>query len=429
MVYPVIKNADTGDGIEFPLPRIRKYIHLMKQYEAVIQPYDNQKSLPLVKISKLLFSKFDDIDIFFVSRKKLRIKSSNRHTINDLVSDEEIRGTYKIFIPLELCETKAVVQIPADAEFTEQYIFDNIKVKHFPEYGLLRETVELGEVKRFTIPDGENKRKDIDLVMISFTGCMLPSHVTLNRIIFPVKPFIEQITQCRKCWRHGHSEKVCRRSKGVCYRCGSSHEGNCDAVPVCVNCGKFHDAKYGGCEVKINLRKEARDKAYERVPKRNEFENPVTHNPFTLNMDEFPLLSSKRKKIEVKKHKNRKRKNFEKPTDITPTDVSITNNLPVETQQCEDSDLEIPLEPVISPVGDDIQVIEPSEVNPQPSTTTRFDQQNPINDDSNTYDTQTTDNLTMSGSFHEFESFQQTMQFNFANRGPIVPDDDENFTN
>lgn len=425
MVYPEVEYLDTGDGGKYPLPRMRQYFAVINDYEAIIQPHDNGKSLPLFKISKKLFTKYDDIEIFFLTRKKLRIKSKNINTINELVKDE-LRKDYRIFIPPELCETKAVVQVPADDEFTEEYIFKNMEVKHLPEYGILQHTPRLVEVKRFTKPDGGDGRIGIDLVMLSFSGIMLPSHVVLDRIIFPVQPFIERTIQCTKCWRHGHSEKICRRSKRVCANCGTSHEGVCERFPVCVNCGKLHDAKFNGCEVKIIQRQKARDKAYERVPKkydRNINSTPMVNNVFSINEEDFPTLSNKRKKFDEGRNKNRKRKNEKVINDINTNQYTNTEiasqNLPNDDSFSEASiDVNTPIETRIT------------EQSTEESINQLKTQQIPtIQDIVSTQKSESTlntqkinDNIIPSINLHEFENFTKSIYKTSNN--PLLDDED-----
>lgn len=431
MVYPDIEYLDTGDGRKHTLPRIRQYVSTRTSYEAVVQPHDNNKSFPLVKFSKLLFSKFDDADIYFISKKKMRIVSKNRTTINQIVKDE-IRKEYKIFIPLELCETKAVVQIPSDVEYTEQYIFENTEIKHLAEYGPLRDVPQIVEVKRFTKPDDDGNRTEIDLVMFTFTGDSLPSHIALDRIIFPVKPFIEKVTQCKKCWRLGHSEKVCRRSKGVCSKCGSSHEGTCDKMPMCVNCGKFHDAKDYNCEKKYNLRQEAKDRAYARVPKKSEYvrTEPMTENIFSLREEDFPLLSNKRKKVEVKDQNSRKRKTVKIITQETPTEHSPVDNSVLNL----DSD-DLSLSKITTPIeGKNTQSINTTEqIFIQPAAGTQLQNittshNNAINSVNNPTSSKN-DNVAINTILEQFENFQQSVQTEIMKNSISFDEHDENLSN
>lgn len=194
MVWPEIEYLDRGDSGRFPQPRIRKYQHLRTEYEVTIQPHEGG-TLPLVKICKQLYNEYEDIDIHFVTKRKIRILGKLQGTINQLAAEDGLRRQYRVSIPPELCEVKAVVDIPVDEEFTEKYIYDNLKVKHFAEYGPAMENMSIGEIKRFTKPDPDNQgqRKEMDLVMVSFTGSKLPSHVSLNHIIFPIKPFVESV--------------------------------------------------------------------------------------------------------------------------------------------------------------------------------------------------------------------------------------------
>lgn len=86
-------------------------------------------------------------------------------------------------------------------------------------------------------------------------------------------------------------------------------------MPNCVNCGESHDAKSNFCKIKIQLRNEAKDAAEEIAPKKvinnNLNFNLPTNNVFSLNEDDFPLISNKRPKLA--KRITRKRKSGQRP--------------------------------------------------------------------------------------------------------------------
>lgn len=282
-----------------------------------------------MKIAKLLYSKYDDLEIHFASRRKLRVRSNNMSTINGLV-ESELRMSYSIIIPPELVESKAIVEIPADEELTEKYIYENLEIKYYQGYAI---NPKLLEVKRFSKPDGQNGRIDIDLVQLTFSGLILPAKICLDRIIFPVKPFIERVSQCSKCWRFGHLTKSCRRSKSICCKCGCSHDGICKKSTICVNCSKSHDAKYQYCETRIRLNKEAKEKAYRRLPMNCDMNgpSPLVTNIFSLNLEDFPALTTKRKIPQTDKNEGIKRgRNVESTANII-VDQTSTDEPMLET--------------------------------------------------------------------------------------------------
>lgn len=68
-----------------------------------------------------------------------------------------------------------------------------------------------------------------------------------------------QIPQCKRCQRHGHTKKFCQREP-QCVRCAGKHlTANCDkpktAPAKCYNCTEAHPASYRGCLVAKELQK------------------------------------------------------------------------------------------------------------------------------------------------------------------------------
>lgn len=429
MVYPEVTFTTIGEE-KYPLPRIRSYTTPMNFYEAIIQPLDGKKTLPLMKIGKELYSKYNDLEIHFSSRRKLRIRSNDMTTINNLVKSD-LRMSFKITIPPELVETKAVVEIPADEELSEKYIFDNLEIRTVERFGMDSGNTQLLEVRRFTKPDGQNGRVNIDLVQLTFSGRRLPSRVCLNKIIFPVKPFIERISQCTKCWRFGHLTKSCRRSKAVCYKCGSTHDGICERSTICINCSKFHDAKYQYCDTRVRLNKEAKEKAYERLPSEYNLGGPRSPigNTFSLNLGDFPVLSNKRRLPDKNYKENIKRGRNIEPTnntttEKTSTEVPITEITPVTCPTVEPNG-DVSNSKIIVSVNSTIQQNNQDntipEVNSEVQMMETLDTENPpINSGPLRQNTTISTNLT------SFENFAKSLILENPNK---LMTQNENYTN
>ena len=183
-----------------------------------------------------------------------------------MAADSSITRNCRTYIPAELCEVRGVVNIPGDSDFTEQFIFEKLMIRHSSDYEALLELTGLTEIRRFT-KAGENTRYDLDLVNVSFAGTVLPTHVSLCGIIFPVKPYVDPVIQCRKCWRFNHSEKICNRPKLICFACGKPHTGECNLIPKCINCQKLHNATDLQCEKRQFIKKQKIDKAMSKAAK------------------------------------------------------------------------------------------------------------------------------------------------------------------
>lgn len=76
---------------------------------------------------------FNNLETHFVTKRKMKIICEDI-TINQIVADNEYRKKYSIFISAEWCEAKAVVQILSDPDFSEQFLFENLIIKHKPEH-------------------------------------------------------------------------------------------------------------------------------------------------------------------------------------------------------------------------------------------------------------------------------------------------------
>lgn len=99
------------------------------------------------------------------------------------------------------------------------------------------------EARRLQRHTPDDRWVDTNTWRLTFVGAVLPSTVVLYGSLFEVQPYIGPVTQCRQCFRFGHSEKLCR-SKARCPRCGSlDHNVDaCEADARCVHCGGSHSA-------------------------------------------------------------------------------------------------------------------------------------------------------------------------------------------
>lgn len=129
-------------------------------------------------------------------------------------------------------------------------------------YGIIRDIdIDLSdeELLKYIIADKEvliikrlNRKTEqgwtpSETVRIGFKGSSLPSHIYLIDIKIKVEPFVFPVTQCAKCWRFGHTVKMCPSNKIICPKCGKNHN-NCEVkVFKCVNCSGGHMALSKNC--------------------------------------------------------------------------------------------------------------------------------------------------------------------------------------
>jgi hypothetical protein len=101
-------------------------------------------------------------------------------------------------------------------------------------------------------------------VTVTFSGKQLPSHVELDRCLFPVREYFYPVRQCFGCWRYGHSVKQCKSAKR-CATCSKTHDNDdeyntCEAPARCVHCQGDHQSNDKKCEVHIKKAKESKEK-------------------------------------------------------------------------------------------------------------------------------------------------------------------------
>lgn len=298
MVWPedtIYKESGDKGPVEVKTPRARFYAHGVGIFTAFISSRKGD-AIPIVKLGKIIYEKYKDIEIFYSTKKKIRITSSNMETINSIIVDEALRCGYSVYIPSELCEVKGVCPLPA--EYTEREIYEHAYAKNIMKFGPLPEYCKVTEVFRFTRFESEKSRKrvDIDSVRICFSGNVLPSHISMDGVSYPVLPYREPVIQCRKCWRFGHTDRVCSRSVGICCGCGGNHtpDSGCSCALKCVNCEGAHGSDSKLCPAYLTQVKIKADKASLLKPSLSSRAIPTpTKSAPLFNMSEFPSLSSR----------------------------------------------------------------------------------------------------------------------------------------
>ncbi|KAF9408383.1 hypothetical protein HW555_011920 [Spodoptera exigua] len=94
-----------------------------------------------------------------------------------------------------------------------------------------------------------------ETLRLCFDGSHLPATVRVCDINVRVFPYIHQVSQCSKCWKLGHTRKMCASKNVICPKCGGHHE-NCDTTLFsCVNCTGDHISLSKACPVYKKERK------------------------------------------------------------------------------------------------------------------------------------------------------------------------------
>lgn len=104
----------------------------------------------------------------------------------------------------------------------------------------LRPKVPIAQVRRL------GKTRSVRLI---FNSVVMPQHVYVGKVRYPVDVFEERGVQCKNCGIFGHVAAVCTR-KQICLRCTGDHATlTCEALtPLCVNCGGQHASYSRSCD-------------------------------------------------------------------------------------------------------------------------------------------------------------------------------------
>jgi hypothetical protein len=123
--------------------------------------------------------------------------------------------------------------------------------------------IPIKHASRLTFKDGKPSQS----VKFTFETTRLPSAIVINKLEYPIRPFVAQIIRCYRCNKLGHAKKDCTAKQEVCSNCGSKDHkrSKCDANNShCLNCGESHSAAYLGCSARktLSLANKIRAEAY-----------------------------------------------------------------------------------------------------------------------------------------------------------------------
>lgn len=103
--------------------------------------------------------------------------------------------------------------------------------------------------------DGGVGWTDSESVRVGFAGSLLPTHIHIFGMKVKVEPYLFPVTQCSRCWRFGHTIRMCPSKRIYCPKCGGKHE-NCNATTYkCINCTKNHITLNRNCPEYIKEKK------------------------------------------------------------------------------------------------------------------------------------------------------------------------------
>ena len=303
MVWPADRTFVRPDGESIKVPRARFYVTGAQtlNYFILINSLKNN-AIDIAGLGDYLYKKYKNIDIFFLTKKKVKVCTSNIEVANLIALDSDLNTNFSVYIPSEVCEVKGVV--PIASSYSEEEIYKEAIPKNLLKFGEVAEFCRIAEVKRFLRKDNNNLIST-DSVLLCFSGDRLPSHVTIGGVHYPVNPYRENVLQCKKCFHYNHTEKRCTRANAICGKCGDVHEykENCNNPTKCVNCGGEHSSMSKVCPIYKKLLNAKIQKANLLKPKAISIFEPTYARPAlnqnipNFNNFEFPPLGSRKQSM------------------------------------------------------------------------------------------------------------------------------------
>ena len=107
-----------------------------------------------------------------------------------------------------------------------------------------------------------------DSIKIYFSTGNLPDNVIINKFRCDVKPYIQNVLQCTRCWRFGHPAMYCRSKNPYCVQCSDTHvfEGSCKNTSTkCINCKGKHYANDRSCPKYLDLKNKKKSLAVSKT--------------------------------------------------------------------------------------------------------------------------------------------------------------------
>lgn len=107
------------------------------------------------------------------------------------------------------------------------------------------EVASLKRLKRRV--EGEGGWTDSESVRLGFKGASLPLFIYIYGMKVKVEPYVFPVTQCSRCWRFGHTLKMCPSKRVVCPKCSGKHDNCAITIYKCINCNMNHMALDRSC--------------------------------------------------------------------------------------------------------------------------------------------------------------------------------------
>lgn len=166
----------------------------------------------------------------YINPYKIIIEMKGEENAENLLKcDHLINLGWRFQRPLEVGLSYGVIK-NIELELAEKDLIESIT-----------STCEIANVKRLKRrADVEVGWVDSESVRVGFRGPLLPAYIYIYDMQVRVEPYLFPVTQCSRCWRFGHTIRMCPSKRVYCPKCGGKHE-NCDTTTYkCLNCTKNH---------------------------------------------------------------------------------------------------------------------------------------------------------------------------------------------
>nr|XP_019531437.2 uncharacterized protein LOC109403150 [Aedes albopictus] len=167
------------------------------------------------------------------------LRTSSRTIVDKLTKlTELIDGTQiEIFLHPTLNTVQGLVFEPDSIDTDEKVIEKNLRSEGVQAVRRIKKRVN-------------GKLQNTPLLVLSFSGTVLPSYVFFGLLRISVKQYYPSPMLCFKCGMYGHSQKMCQQP-GICLRCSQplhvADGEQCNNTPYCFHCKNGHSVKSRDC--------------------------------------------------------------------------------------------------------------------------------------------------------------------------------------
>lgn len=181
----------------------------------------------------------DIIKVKYVNSYKAIIQFNKDESAEGLINNQNlIKKGFRCHRTMEINKSYGVIK-DVELDLSDEEILNCLKSD--------TEIIAVKRLKRRNSEEGQWESSEA--IRLCFNSSTLPSYIYIFNTRVVVVPYLFPVTQCSKCWRFGHSLKMCPSLKPICPKCGK-HHANCETMVFkCVNCSGKHMALSKVCPI------------------------------------------------------------------------------------------------------------------------------------------------------------------------------------